>query len=68
MTVLARLAGVFARLTEAAGVPVCFECRAPMALRREEAIGDLPVAVERSYVCGGCGARVTHCQLWAIPD
>jgi hypothetical protein len=68
VTVLARLAGVFARLTEGAGVPVCLACRAPMALQREEAIGDLPVAVERRYVCGVCGERVTHCQLWAIPD
>jgi hypothetical protein len=68
VTILARLTGAIARLTEAAGVPVCSKCRLAMALWREAAIGELPVAVERTYVCGGCGARITHCQLWAIPD
>jgi coenzyme F420-reducing hydrogenase gamma subunit len=68
VTVLTRLADAFARLTESAATPMCLECRAPMALRREEAVGDLPVALERHYACGGCGARVSHCQLWAIPD
>jgi hypothetical protein len=68
VTVLARLATAFARLTEGVGVPVCLECQVPMALRREEAVGELPVAIERSYACGRCGAHVTHCQLWAIPD
>lgn len=38
-----------------------------MALRHEEPVGELPVAIERTYVCHGCGRSLTRCTLWAIP-
>ncbi len=66
MTVLARLAGAFARLTEAAVVPMCVKCRVPMALRREDAVGTF--VVEQVYACDRCGWHVTRVQPWAIPD
>jgi hypothetical protein len=68
VTVLARLADVFARLTETATAPLCPDCRMPMALRSEDPIGELPVALERTYRCGACGRWLTRCSLWAIPD
>jgi hypothetical protein len=39
-----------------------------MALRREEPVGELPVAIERHYECRRCGRHLTRCVLWAIPD
>lgn len=65
---LARLADAFARWTEGPPAPLCPDCRAPMALRHEEPVGELPVAIERTYVCRRCGRFLTRCTLWAIPD
>ena len=65
---LARLADAFARFTEASTAPLCPECRAPMALRHEEPVGELPMALERTYECHRCGRSLTRCSLWAIPD
>jgi hypothetical protein len=39
-----------------------------MALRREDPVGDLPVAVQRVYACESCGHLTSLCVLWAIPD
>jgi hypothetical protein len=64
---LARLSGALARLTDPPPAPPCPDCRAPMRLRSEEPVGELPVAIERHYVCG-CGRHLTRCVLWAIPD
>ena len=66
MTVLARVAGVFARLTGSAAIPVCVDCRGPMVLRREDSVGVF--VVEQLYACDGCGRYVTRVQPWAIPD
>jgi hypothetical protein len=66
VTVLTRLAGAFARLTESAVVPTCVACQVPMALRREEAVGTF--VVEQLYACDRCGRHVTRVQPWAIPD
>ena len=66
MTVLARLADAFARFTVPAVVPECVECRVPMALRREDAVGTF--VVEQVYACDRCGRHVTRVQPWAIPD
>jgi hypothetical protein len=67
VTLLARLVEAFDRLTESP-VPVCAQCRTPMALRREDPVGDLPVAVQRVYACESCGHLTSLCVLWAIPD
>jgi hypothetical protein len=66
VTVLSRLAGAFARLTESASAPPCPACRTPMTLWREEAVGTF--VVEQNYACRGCGRHVTRVQPWAIPD
>ena len=66
MTVLARLADAFARLTESAAAPVCQACRTTMALRREDAVGAF--VIEQLYACPRCGRFVTRVQPWAIPD
>jgi C4-type Zn-finger protein len=66
VTVLARLADAFARLTEATVVPVCVECRLPMVLQRESPVGTF--VVEQVYACERCGWHVTRVQPWAIPD
>jgi len=66
VTVLSRLAGAFARLTESAAAPACLSCRAPMTLWREEAVGTF--VVEQTYACRRCGRHVTRVQPWAIPD
>lgn len=68
MTIRARVTEAFARLTGPAVTPACPECGAPTALRREEAVGNLPVVLEQLYVCGRCGRHVTRVQPWAIPD
>jgi hypothetical protein len=65
---LGRLADALARLADAPPAPPCPDCRAPMALRGEEPVGELPVAIERFYVCRRCGRHLTRCVLWAIPD
>jgi transcription elongation factor Elf1 len=39
-----------------------------MGLRREDPVGDLPVALQRVYGCGRCGHLTSSCVLWAIPD
>jgi DNA-directed RNA polymerase subunit RPC12/RpoP len=67
VTLLTRLAHALERLTEPP-VPVCAKCGAPMVLRREDPVGELPAAVQRVYACGRCGHRTTTCVLWAIPD
>ena len=63
---LARLAGVVARLTQSAAAPACLNCRGPMALRREDAVGAF--VVEQVYACDRCGRYLTRVQPWAIPD
>ena len=66
MTVLSRLVGAFARLTESAVVPECVACGVPMTLRREDTVGAL--VVEQLYACGRCGRYLTRVLPWAIPD
>jgi transposase-like protein len=68
VTVLARLTSVFERLAGAAVTPACPACRAPMVLRREATVGELPFVVEQLYACERCGRHVTRAQPWAIPD
>jgi hypothetical protein len=67
VTLLTRLADALERLTEPSAPP-CPDCGATMVLRREDPVGDLPAALQRVYGCDCCGARTTHCVLWAIPD
>jgi len=67
VTLLGRLVKTFDRLTEPPA-PVCPRCRTPMDLRREDPVGDLPVALQRVYGCGRCGHLTSSCVLWAIPD
>jgi hypothetical protein len=68
VTILARLSHAFERLTGPAGTPTCPGCGAPTVLRREEAVGSLPLVREQLFVCGRCGRQVTRVQPWAIPD
>jgi hypothetical protein len=68
VTILARLSHAFVRLTGTAMTPACPGCGAPTVLRREEAVGNLPVVLEQLYACVGCGRHVTRVQPWAIPD
>ena len=65
--VLARLAGVLARLTESSvAAPACRDCRRPMALRREDAVGAF--VMEQVYSCDRCGRHLTRVHPVAIPD
>ena len=66
MTVLSRLVGAFARLTESAVAPDCVACGVPMTLRREVAVGAF--VLEQLYECGRFGRYLTRVQPWAIPD
>jgi hypothetical protein len=65
---LSRLASGLGRLAQAAATPPCPDCRAPMALRREDPVGPEPVTLERVYECRACGTRVSRYCTWAIPD
>lgn len=68
MTILARVTAALVRLTGTALTPACPGCGAPTALRREEAVGNLPVVLEQLYACVRCDRHVTRVQPWAIPD
>lgn len=68
MTILACVTAALVRLTGTALTPACPGCGAPTALRREEAVGNLPVVLEQLYACVRCGRHVTRVQPWAIPD
>jgi hypothetical protein len=68
VTLLGRLTGALGRLAGTAVTPICPACGAPTALEREEAVGQLPVVLERVFGCVRCGRRVTRVQPWAIPD
>ena len=61
-----RLADLVTRLIDASSRIACPQCRAPMTIRREEPVPELPGALERHYECQGCGTRLTRPWLGAI--